>query len=301
MELLVEGLKEYRVLEPVRNPYYLDVEYHVLCFNHPAHLVPVQARETDGVCRLLFDVSGLHCVYDEMQKQSFSTKEFRQFLQDLKDLLTILDRYMLDIRQVDFEPQHIYRDREEGFCWFYLPIRSEDTVKDIENLFQWVMTVIDYNDHDMIQFAYHTYWYVRSHPFSEKSLQACMDYQPDDKLTAGAESYEEFFNQPEELSDYSLPSDYSYAGEEERKEETTFWKKTDRLFVLEIFAGVMVAACLIIFAVFMVTAILNRQLYHMKYILAGCLLGALLFTDLCYRIRKKERTRPPAAGRKRRW
>lgn len=211
MEKLIEGLKEYRTLEDIDNPYFMDVEYHVLCHNCPDYLVPVQLRDIDGRSRLLYDVTGMYSIEEEMNNNSFSKEEMRIFLDDFRKLIGILDRFMLDISQLLLGPDEVFREKNGHYWWVYSPMKQDNPMKGIEKLFEWILSSIDYSDFELVQFTYYAYWYIRNHPFSEETLRKCLDYQPEAIAAYRTDSYDEFFQkEKDDFSDMGLKADMEH-------------------------------------------------------------------------------------------
>lgn len=296
VDKLVEGMQEFRVYKDLDNPYYLDVEYHVLCLNQPEYLVPVKIRDINGDRQLLFEVTGMCCLKEEMEKRTLKKEELYALINNMKSLLKTLDRFLLDLSQVSFEPQNIFKEKEGCYCWLYTP-KKQDRIRDnIERLFQWILTVLDYDDMNLIRFAYFAYGCIRKHPFTEKTLQLCLDqpqesaeekkteYNETDPAESIYPSFQDYY-QPEYRPGYREP-DSLPAGEEEKKS----LKTAGRLLIFEIICMILTLMFFVTFIVFLWTGIRQNMVTNLKYILAGSVIGMLLCGDgaFClYRKRKK--------------
>lgn len=322
MEYIKEGIKEYLLSDKVHNHYYMNVEYHILCHNHPDCLCSVQIRDVNDQSMLLYDVTGLESLNRSGKWQSLNREELSTFLEGLKDLLKVMDRFMLDISQIDFTPERIFRDRSGTFRWLYTPRKSQKIMTDIEKLFQWILTVTDYGDVEMIQYSYHAYWSVRNHPVSEESLQECIDFSPDNPELKDRDSCDDSF-----LNEYSYEEkvkklnymdrdvfrtqtnfdnvpDYSHAGNFQNREEYIFnhhipdsalQKKDEygdrehRLLLCEILCGVIAFVCLLAFIIFLVIGLQQNMVMELRYILIGLAVFMLILGDGSLRFHKKRK------------
>ena len=326
MEKLIEGLKEYRTLEDIDNPYFMDVEYHVLCHNRPDYLLPVQLRDIDGRSRLLYDVTGMYSIEEEMKNNSFSREEMRLFLDDFRNLIAILDRFMLDIGQILLGPDEIFKEKNGHYWWAYSPVKQDNPMKGIERFFEWILSSIDYSNFELVQFTYYAYWYIRNHPFSEETLRKCMDYQPEAIAAYQTDSHDEFFQKEKNnLHDSGLMADmeplagppsydtfehakgsrrfadqYSYEGkrgsdrfpyEENKKPGEEMTEKTLESVLPEALCGAACGIFMIALVVFLVTGFRNNVLMELKYIIAGLLIGMILSADGVWQFRKRRKKR----------
>ena len=312
MEKLIEGLKEYRTLEDIDNPYFMDIEYQVIYNNHPECLLPIQVRTIDGHSRLLYEVTGMCSMETEMSRKAFSREEMAIFLRDFKKLVGELDRLMLDISQICFRPESIFRKKGGHYSWIYTPEKRDQPMKGIERLFEWILTSIDYSDYQLVQYAYYSYWCIRNQPFSEETLQMCLDYQPE-TITAGQPvSYERCFSEEMEEGnketvlpekeraadhqegrsrvhmgfrdpvDYSAISGVSHT--EAGPDDSSF-----RRFLPEILSG---TACGIVFTalvIFLIMGVRQGMLMELKYYIAGIVGVMILACDLLWLFRRRRK------------
>lgn len=311
----MEGLKEYRTLEGIDNPYFLDIEYHVLYNNRPDCLLPVQIRNIDGHSLLLYEVTGMECMQTQMGRKSFSRDEMEEFLKDLKKMVAELERLMLDISQVRLFPEDIFRKKGGHYCWIYSPEKQDNPLKGIEKLFEWILASIDYNDFKLVQYTYYSYWCIRNHPFSEETLQKCLDYQPDKVGDYQPGNYETYFEDEkavETVREYQenggspspvetvRPEYHSYVRTPDYPDmahNTGPMEETDEAsatrFIPEIIFGLLSGIILIALAVFVVMGMQHNMLMDLKYIIGGLIIAFLLSADglwYVHRRRKKKET-----------
>ena len=169
--------------------YYLSVEYEVMKRNELKTLVSVQLREKDEEKSLLFDITGKRPLKWQGKERAFSQKECEKILQSMQDLIQEVEDYMLDLNCVELHPEYIYEDSTGEIQWIYFPQislksetesnlqdrkspnKNEDLQKRMESLFAWMLTQIDYEDTNAVQFMYQFYNKVRKLGFSKELLE----------------------------------------------------------------------------------------------------------------------------------
>lgn len=192
--------------------YYLSVEYEVLKHNALRTLIPVQLREKDGEKSLLFDITGMQSLRKREKETGFSQKECEKILQSIINLLEDIDNYMLDLECLQFQPEYIYTGTNGELQWLYYPEmvsqeaenlniqdnKSEeiDFQKRIEDFIAWILTQIDYEDADAVQYMYRFYNKIRKLGFSKELLQRyVLSETVKENKDVERESYEEFFKE----------------------------------------------------------------------------------------------------------
>ena len=169
--------------------YYLSVEYEVMKRNELKTLVSVQLREKDEEKSLLFDITGKRPLKRQGKERAFSQKECEKILQSMRDMIQEIEDYMLDLNCVELRPEYIYEDSTGEIQWIYFPQislksetesnlqyrkspnKNEDLQKRMESLFAWMLTQIDYEDTNAVQFMYQFYNKVRKLGFSKELLE----------------------------------------------------------------------------------------------------------------------------------
>ena len=169
--------------------YYLSVEYEVMKRNELKTLVSVQLREKDEEKSLLFDITGKRPLRRQGKERTFSQKECEKILQSMRDMIQEIEDYMLDLNCVELRPEYIYEDSTGEIQWIYFPQislktetepnlqdrespnKNEDLQKRMESLFAWMLTQIDYEDTNAVQFMYQFYNKVRKLGFSKELLE----------------------------------------------------------------------------------------------------------------------------------
>lgn len=295
MEIQKEGLQVYSCRECPENPYFLHTEYQVLRCNQLKGLLVLQLRERNGEKALLYDITGYKNLIEIAAEGSFSLRQCRALIQSLSEVLSELEEYMLDAECLCCEPETIYSAGQNEYRWMYYPGTSVSSDTRVEQLFQWLLSRIDYGDMDTVQFMYHAFWRVRSHTFSPEILMECLRYTRKPLEEYRSESYEEYFPQQEMPYDIDKRETIPYpAVEQERKKEDREkdngekWRKI--LFVLMV--GVL-SVC-VMFCIFLLVRGLQQGYSSWGL---RCQVGVIILigvlVDLCYHLthRRKKRER----------
>ena len=154
MEIRKEGVHNYLVCSFTENQYYLSTEYPVLKYNQPAYFLPIQVREVDGSRSIYFEVTGRCSLMDSGRNQGFSYEDCHRILKDFYELIKDVERYMLSLDQVSFRKDMIYINSEHHLQWMYLPQKNPQMQKDLEELFLWILSVLDYRDKKALDLIY---------------------------------------------------------------------------------------------------------------------------------------------------
>jgi len=153
MKIIKEDLHTYAVCDFQENDYYLNTEYPAIRRNHPLSLLPVQIREIDGRKELYYEISGRHPLDQTGDAGMMGYRECRLFLKSLRALFQDLEDYMLSLDQVDFRKEEIYVGAEYRIQWIYLPDKPEDIRAGMEELFLWLLSVLDYRDREAMEIS----------------------------------------------------------------------------------------------------------------------------------------------------
>lgn len=195
--------------------YYLSVEYEVLRRNRLKTFISVQLREKDSEKSLLFDITGKCPLKRQGKERTFSKKKCEKILQNMMSMIQEVDDYMLNLNCIEWEPEYIYEESEEEIQWIYFPHpcseteeewnlsdrniqnKDEDLQKRVESLFAWMLTQIDYEDTDAVQYMYRFYNKVRKQGFSKELLENYIQSELQKEHDDISESYEAYIDEEE--------------------------------------------------------------------------------------------------------
>ena len=198
--------------------YYLSVEYEVLKRNKLKTMVSVQLREKDGEKSFLFDITGKCSLKHQGKERAFSKKKCEKILQSMQSMMQEVDDYMLDLNCIEFQPEYIYEENEDELQWIYFPRissdsemesdlqdrkqanKDEDLQRRIESLFAWMLSQIDYEDTDAVQFMYRFYNKVRKRGFSKELLETYIQSEIQKEYDDIGESDEIYADEKESYS-----------------------------------------------------------------------------------------------------
>ncbi|MDD7208961.1 MAG: DUF6382 domain-containing protein [Lachnospiraceae bacterium] len=193
MKVIREGLHVYREEKAEISEYFLSVEYEMIKRNAPDSLLPLILREQDNEQRILYEITGKISLEEAGNHQGFDRKQCEKILEDIIALLKDMDDYMLDFSCVSFLPENIYQDEEENLRWMYQPGREESVEKKQESIFSWLLTRVNYDDREAVQFVYQSFGIIKKTGLSKKVLEKCLEKRKNQEEIPEPVSYEEFF------------------------------------------------------------------------------------------------------------
>ncbi|MEE1228864.1 MAG: DUF6382 domain-containing protein [Lachnospiraceae bacterium] len=220
----VEGLKVYKIEEEVRDAYFLSTEYYVIRKNQIGTLIPMIFREENGTRKLLYDVTE-NVTLETYAKKKLSGDQIKKFLEDLVRLMEDLDHYMLKMSHIPLKEDAIYVDQNQNFHWLYLSseIDEYDGRQELENLISWMLSQMDYQDREGVEFLYQFYWCIRNQSFTRKMVEDFLEGRSENQnpekeqaLESDSQMGAEEQNWSQEIN--SLPSEGDQVGPYEKEE-----------------------------------------------------------------------------------
>lgn len=170
MEKLKEGLCWYFVQEEIKNEYFLSIEYEVIHQNQLDFFLPIQLRRQGNRKELLYDVTGCLSL-EEASENNIDFSFCERLLRAIHHVLVAVEEYMLQIEHVNFSKNKIYISKGQKIKFLYSPDESFIVEKEIEELFAWMLSRLDYEDKKGVEFVYYTYNYIRKSGVSKKKIE----------------------------------------------------------------------------------------------------------------------------------
>ncbi len=220
MEIERDGLYTYKKTVCIPEQYFLSVEYPMIRYNQPERLLPVLLREQDGEKELWYDITHGKTLKEQVAGKNLAREDCKIFLEDFCQLLEEIDALMLDIGQLLFSPEEIYRMEDGRHRWVYVPQKQERITEIIQNFFVWMLSEINYGDSATVRFVYHAYWAVRNKNISKELIRECLNYE-ERKNTADKEQTEEdnpFLLEQNEKKSRPEQDEFTCVGGKEDKE-----------------------------------------------------------------------------------
>lgn len=119
-------------------------------------LLPCSLRYLDGDAFLYYDISSTQNIAQLSGNRKLGREWMRDFLWGMERMQQELGRFLLEGRNIMWQPEHIYQDLEtKNFYFMYVPYCQKDT--GFERLLDFWVEHIDYEDETLVEFVYGLY------------------------------------------------------------------------------------------------------------------------------------------------
>lgn len=168
------GNQNYMVIcngDSPKLPYQVNTIRH----NKIEGLLSVQFFIEDGEYQYFYDISCKESLTNKMKQKKYTIREIRTILSDLYRCTTRMEDYLLDMNGLLLDPDYIFADQQNQYYFCYYPVENMVFEKSLEELFEYFMNRLDYQDETTIQLVYMMYQKARENttPFSELMRLFC--------------------------------------------------------------------------------------------------------------------------------
>lgn len=119
-------------------------------------LLPCSLRYIDGDAYLYYDISSTQNIAQLFGSRKLGREWMRDFLWGMERMQQELGRFLLEGRNIIWNPEHIYQDMEtKSFYFMYVPYFQKNT--GFECLLDFWVEHIDYEDEALVEFVYGLY------------------------------------------------------------------------------------------------------------------------------------------------
>lgn len=116
-------------------------------------LLPCSLRYIDGEAYLYYDISSTQNIAQLFAGKTLGREWMRDFLWGMERMQQELSRFLLEGRNVVWDPEQIYQDLEKkNFYFMYVPYCRKDT--GFKRLLEFWVEHIDYGDEALVEFVY---------------------------------------------------------------------------------------------------------------------------------------------------
>lgn len=166
----------------VRNPdcSYENYELQMALRNHITGLLPLQVIEENGQTDYWYDITGMQSL-DAITRQGAAVgRDMTVFLfRKICDVRISMEEYMLDVRDLSFDMEHIFMDRTEkkaAFC--YIPGFRQKQTNGIRGLLEDILQHLNHSDQNLIRLVYRLYEKSALEDMgTDDMIRALADYQ----------------------------------------------------------------------------------------------------------------------------
>ena len=217
-----------------------------------------------------YDITGRRSLAASAEEEAFSYSFCQVIMRETLDMMNRLEDHLLDPNSICFTPEYVFVE-DNKLSWIYGHSPEESFQEKFEGLLSWILSKINYDDDNAVQFMYQIFWAVRKHGFSERLIEKILEQNAEERKIQ-SESYEEFFGEEE--------------APPEQEEPARNWLKGRNACFLMALVTVFVTGY------FIVSGYLGGySLTDQKIIGTGAVLALLFFTGtfICHRIDGREK------------
>lgn len=161
----------YMVIEKVKDFKENNFKVQMLLNNRIAGLLKFNYEIINGDINFLYDVSSRLAFSTAFEKTKMSFDNIRVLLLSIKNLIHILDEYLLDPDDVIMKKECIFLDSKGyvfEFCYF--PFYNGNMSLELRELFGNILQIVDYEDECAVRLAYELFEKTQSASFTISDL-----------------------------------------------------------------------------------------------------------------------------------
>ncbi|MBP5198203.1 MAG: FHA domain-containing protein [Lachnospiraceae bacterium] len=149
-------------------------QYGILTRGGIGSLLPCTLRYIDEEAYLYYDITSKQNVRSRFERTVIRREWLREFVKAYEKLMNDLGRFLLDERNVIWDPENVYEDVEDmSFSFLYKPY--EDHSESFRNLLEYFVEHIDYEDGELVDAVYKMYDRYEACPDEYMSKQLIRD------------------------------------------------------------------------------------------------------------------------------
>lgn len=155
----------YLVIEAEQESDMEDYMVHMTEQNVIPGLLPMQMRKMDGSCYLYYEINSCQSMESMYEKRTLSCQDIICILSEIQEVLDSVRRYLLNPRQILFDPRYMFINSENSrilFC-YYPGVQSSLSVS---LLAEYILKKLDHQDTKAVSLGYHFYQRAASENFS---------------------------------------------------------------------------------------------------------------------------------------
>ncbi len=169
MEKLKEGLKSYLVKQEIQNTYFLSMEYEMIHQNQLESFLSMQLRQENGENDLLYDITGSISLA-EIAEGGIDFLFCERLINAIGAVFAQSEEYMLQMEHISFKKEAVYIKNDKEIRFLYCPDEKFFIEQDVEELMAWLLSKLDYEDKQGVEFIYYAYHAIRKKGISKKKI-----------------------------------------------------------------------------------------------------------------------------------
>lgn len=156
-EFIRTAKKSYMIVKEADYPFE-QYELKMIQHNDVPCLLQFQVMITDGKVEYWYDVTGMQSLEKQYSFEAVGQPQLRLLLQNLIEMKSAMEDYLLDDSNICFLTSFIYYDRFSGklrFC--YIPGLKEQKLSGLKGLFEEILQLLDHADPAAVRMGYDMY------------------------------------------------------------------------------------------------------------------------------------------------
>ncbi|MBQ7776380.1 MAG: FHA domain-containing protein [Lachnospiraceae bacterium] len=136
-------------------------QYCILSRGGIRYLLPCSLRYINGEAFLYYDITSTQNLVQLFAQKPIRREWIKDFLWGIRQMRRELDRFLLEERNIIWNPEHIFQDMERNdFFFLYMPYYEQEN--GLESLMNYIIEHVDYEDEALVEFIYAAYEQVQS-------------------------------------------------------------------------------------------------------------------------------------------
>lgn len=134
-----------------------------------------ETRLTEGQREVWYDISSLHTLEQAFTVKEMSHSDLYHLLLQVISIINETEKYLLDARQLCFEPEYLYMDTESGKAAFLFDLTEEKEESSIIKLAEFALERVCHEESSAAELAYFFYDCAKKEQISIVQLQNYME------------------------------------------------------------------------------------------------------------------------------
>lgn len=131
-------------------------QYCILSRGEVRGLLPCSLRYINGLTYLYYDISSRQNIQHRYSNRCITREWIQNYVWSLRQIQQELGRFLLDIKNILWYPEHIFQEPESGvFSFLYVPYYQGE--ESFAKLVEFWVEHIDYSDEELVDCVYHMY------------------------------------------------------------------------------------------------------------------------------------------------
>lgn len=135
-------------------------QYCILNRGGMKYLLPCTCRNIDGESYLYYDIVSVQNIRQRFERKCIQREWMKEFLWGMRMMMQELNRFLLDSRNIVWNPEHIFQDLEKNdFRYIYIPYygQEDQSEEKFDKLLEFWVDKVDYDDELLVQFVFQAY------------------------------------------------------------------------------------------------------------------------------------------------